>query len=85
MLMLRNLASVCQQRSLTTSTFFLKESFIRNKTNVNVGTIGHVDHGKTTLTAAITKVLNKKGEDYANFRAYAHLSSKLESSEFLKI
>ncbi|HEX9953446.1 MAG TPA: GTP-binding protein, partial [Rubricoccaceae bacterium] len=34
-----------------------KETFQRNKPHVNVGTIGHVDHGKTTLTAAITKVL----------------------------
>ena len=38
-----------------------KEKFDRSKTHVNIGTIGHVDHGKTTLTAAITKVLNKKG------------------------
>lgn len=38
-----------------------KEKFNRAKTHVNVGTIGHVDHGKTTLTAAITKVLAKKG------------------------
>ncbi len=37
-----------------------KETFVRNKPHVNVGTIGHVDHGKTTLTAAITMVLNKK-------------------------
>ena len=47
-----------------------KEVFERNKPHVNVGTIGHVDHGKTTLTAALTKVmseLNGKGEfkDYA--------------------
>ncbi|MCX7944055.1 MAG: GTP-binding protein, partial [Deltaproteobacteria bacterium] len=34
-----------------------KEKFVRNKTHVNIGTIGHVDHGKTTLTSAITKVL----------------------------
>ena len=34
-----------------------KEKFIRNKPHCNIGTIGHVDHGKTTLTAAITKVL----------------------------
>ncbi|MDR2007355.1 MAG: elongation factor Tu, partial [Alphaproteobacteria bacterium] len=34
-----------------------KESYVRNKPHVNVGTIGHVDHGKTTLTAAITKVM----------------------------
>ena len=34
-----------------------KETFVRTKPHVNIGTIGHVDHGKTTLTAAITKVL----------------------------
>jgi len=39
-----------------------KEKFVRNKTHVNVGTIGHVDHGKTTLTSAITKVLSKSGK-----------------------
>ena len=38
-----------------------KEKFERTKPHVNVGTIGHVDHGKTTLTSAITFVLNKKG------------------------
>ena len=38
-----------------------KEKFERNKPHVNVGTIGHVDHGKTTLTAAITKTLADKG------------------------
>ncbi|MDR0291669.1 MAG: elongation factor Tu, partial [Elusimicrobium sp.] len=38
-----------------------KEKFIRNKPHVNVGTIGHVDHGKTTLTTALTKVLAKEG------------------------
>ena len=38
-----------------------KEKFVRNKPHVNIGTIGHVDHGKTTLTAAITKVLAKSG------------------------
>ena len=38
-----------------------KESFVRTKPHVNIGTIGHVDHGKTTLTAAITTVLAKKG------------------------
>ena len=47
-----------------------KEKFERNKPHVNIGTIGHVDHGKTTLTAAITKVLSLTGgaqfEDYAN-------------------
>ena len=47
-----------------------KAKFERTKPHVNIGTIGHVDHGKTTLTAAITKVLNLKGDadfvDYAN-------------------
>ncbi|MFH1062801.1 MAG: GTP-binding protein, partial [Candidatus Omnitrophota bacterium] len=38
-----------------------KEKFERNKTHVNIGTIGHVDHGKTTLTSAITNVLASKG------------------------
>jgi elongation factor Tu len=45
-----------------------KEKFERNKPHVNIGTIGHVDHGKTTLTAAITKVLSEKGG--AKFMAY---------------
>ena len=47
-----------------------REKFERNKPHVNIGTIGHVDHGKTTLTAAITNVLAKKGQaqvqDYAD-------------------
>ena len=38
-----------------------KETFDRSKPHVNIGTVGHVDHGKTTLTAAITKVLSDKG------------------------
>ena len=38
-----------------------KEKFQRNKPHCNIGTIGHVDHGKTTLTAAITKVLSEAG------------------------
>ncbi|MCY1056118.1 MULTISPECIES: elongation factor Tu [Nannocystis] len=45
-----------------------KETFVRNKPHVNIGTIGHVDHGKTTLTAAITKVLSLKGQ--AEFKGY---------------
>ena len=39
-----------------------KQKFERTKPHVNIGTIGHVDHGKTTLTAAITMVLSQKGE-----------------------
>ena len=48
-----------------------KEKFNRNKPHCNIGTIGHVDHGKTTLTAAITKVLSEAGRSSsANFVAY---------------
>ncbi len=49
-----------------------KEKFERKKPHVNVGTIGHVDHGKTTLTSAITKVLAKKGQSTA--REYADIA-----------
>ena len=45
-----------------------KEKFVRTKPHVNVGTIGHIDHGKTTLTAAITKVLGMKG--WSSFRPF---------------
>jgi len=45
-----------------------KEKFQRTKPHVNVGTIGHIDHGKTTLTAAITRVLSTKGQ--AHFTAF---------------
>ncbi|MBL7149907.1 MAG: elongation factor Tu, partial [Candidatus Cloacimonetes bacterium] len=45
-----------------------KAKFVRNKPHVNIGTIGHVDHGKTTLTAAITLYLSKKGTaEYMSF------------------
>ncbi|MDD5310618.1 MAG: elongation factor Tu [Candidatus Omnitrophica bacterium] len=56
-----------------------KEKFLRNKTHVNVGTIGHVDHGKTTLTAAITLCLNKKG--MAEVRAYDSIDNAPEEKE----
>src|ERR1044071_7724471 len=56
-----------------------KEAFKRDKPHVNVGTIGHVDHGKTTLTAAITMVLNKKG--MAEVRAYESIDNAPEEKE----
>ena len=56
-----------------------KEAFQRNKPHVNVGTIGHVDHGKTTLTAAITTVLAKKG--FAEARAYDQIDAAPEERE----
>ena len=37
-------------------------TYVRNKPHINIGTIGHVDHGKTTLTAAITKILSEQGQ-----------------------
>ncbi len=42
-----------------------KAKFERNKPHVNIGTMGHIDHGKTTLTAAITKVLSEQNPDVA--------------------
>ena len=56
-----------------------KEAFQRNKPHVNIGTIGHVDHGKTTLTAAITTVLSKKG--FAQARAYDQIDAAPEEKE----
>ena len=56
-----------------------KEKFIRNKPHVNIGTIGHVDHGKTTLTAAITKTQAGKGK--AQFMAYDQIDKAPEERE----
>ena len=56
-----------------------KAKYERNKPHVNVGTIGHVDHGKTTLTAAITMVLSQKG--YAQVRAYDSIDNAPEERE----
>ena len=53
-----------------------RSKFERNKPHVNIGTIGHVDHGKTSLTAAITKVLAAKGK--AEFKAYDQIDSSPE-------
>ena len=56
-----------------------KEKFERTKPHVNIGTIGHVDHGKTTLTAAITKVLAEKGG--AQFMDYNMIDKAPEERE----
>ncbi len=56
-----------------------KEKFERNKPHVNIGTIGHVDHGKTSLTAAITKVLAESGK--AEFSAYDQIDKAPEERE----
>ena len=56
-----------------------KETFKRDKPHVNVGTIGHVDHGKTTLTAAITNILAKKG--WAEEKKYDEIDAAPEEKE----
>src|SRR3979411_3295175 len=56
-----------------------KKKFERTKPHVNVGTIGHIDHGKTTLTAAITKTLSLKGQ--ADFRAFDSIDNAPEEKE----
>ncbi len=56
-----------------------KAKFERNKPHINIGTIGHVDHGKTTLTAAITKTLSLKG--FAKFEAYDMIDKAPEERE----
>ena len=56
-----------------------KEKFVREKPHCNIGTIGHVDHGKTTLTAAITKVLALKG--FADFSAFDQIDNAPEEKE----
>src|ERR1043166_1822148 len=56
-----------------------KEAFKRDKPHVNVGTIGHADHGKTTLTAAITTILSKKG--YAEAKKYDEIDAAPEEKE----
>jgi elongation factor Tu len=56
-----------------------KEKFIREKPHCNIGTIGHIDHGKTTLTAAITKALSLKG--LADFKAFEQIDNAPEEKE----
>ena len=56
-----------------------KEKFVRDKPHLNIGTIGHVDHGKTTLTAAITEVLSKKG--FAESVAFDQIDKAPEEKE----
>jgi len=56
-----------------------KEKFVREKPHVNIGTIGHIDHGKTTLTAAITKVLSLQG--FADFSAFDDIDNAPEEKE----
>src|SRR2546428_8082133 len=57
-----------------------KEKFERDKPHVNVGTIGHIDHGKTTLTAAITKVLAEQGSD-TEVKSFEEIDNAPEEKE----
>ncbi|MFH0824256.1 MAG: GTP-binding protein, partial [Pseudomonadota bacterium] len=56
-----------------------KAKFERKKPHVNVGTIGHIDHGKTTLTAAITLILSKRG--WANYVSFEEIDKAPEEKE----
>ena len=64
------------QRTFSISAALQKEVFKRDKPHLNIGTIGHVDHGKTTLTAAITKVLAEK--KLASYKDYASIDNAPE-------
>ena len=58
-----------------------KEEFVRTKPHVNIGTIGHVDHGKTTLTAAISKVLHEKGFGSEDVKSFDQIDNAPEEKE----
>ncbi|MCP3997841.1 MAG: elongation factor Tu, partial [bacterium] len=58
-----------------------KEKFERTKPHVNIGTMGHIDHGKTTLTAAITKVLSERGTSSTGFTAFDDIDKAPEERE----
>ena len=58
-----------------------KENFVRTKPHVNIGTIGHVDHGKTTLTAAISKVLHEKGFGSEEVKSFDQIDNAPEEKE----
>ena len=58
-----------------------REKFERNKPHVNVGTMGHIDHGKTTLTAAITKVLAEQDPSNNSFTEFANIDKAPEERE----
>jgi elongation factor Tu len=65
--------------SLNSQNAMAKENFVRNKPHLNIGTIGHVDHGKTTLTAAITTVLANAGLSKA--RSFESIDAAPEEKE----
>jgi len=72
------LTFTCKRNLSTTNVFLEKQVFKRDKPHCNIGTIGHVDHGKTTLTAAITKTLAAKDGSLAKFRDYGTIDNAPE-------
>jgi len=72
------LAFPCNRNFSSTCTLRQKEVFKRDKPHCNIGTIGHVDHGKTTLTAAITKVLSERSGKLAKFKDYGMIDNAPE-------
>ena len=72
------LTFTCRRSLVTSNCVLQKEVFKRDKPHCNIGTIGHVDHGKTTLTAAITKVLATKDGKLAKFRDYGTIDNAPE-------
>ena len=68
-------------RTLCFTANLNKEVFVRDKPHVNVGTIGHVDHGKTTLTAAITKCLHEAYPDINAFKDYSKIDNAPEEQK----
>jgi len=72
------LTFTCRRGLATSNCVMQKEVFKRDKPHCNIGTIGHVDHGKTTLTAAITKVLATKDGKLAKFRDYGTIDNAPE-------
>ena len=74
----QTLTFTCRRNISVSSVVLEKEVFKRDKPHCNIGTIGHVDHGKTTLTAAITKVLAGKDGKLAKFRDYGTIDNAPE-------
>jgi len=71
-------ASAAQATSTMQCAFFSDEMFDRSKPHLNIGTIGHVDHGKTTLTAAISKVLSEAGDSAFGSKSYEEIDKSPE-------
>ena len=78
---LSKLPIIFTNRPLSISAALLKDVYKRTKPNVNIGTIGHVDHGKTTLTAAITKCLHDRDPNLAKFRDYNQIDNAPEEQK----